>query len=921
MRYLLFMACCLAAGPQLLAFNETNPLLAAATQAAASSNWDSTAIYLEQIKTQCQAEDNLSDWMAACKKVARAADDMGLPFRAIEYFSLGADPQQFRSPKDSLEWDALGWLHVNIAFTYYQRVGQFAEALEHYRKAKQIIVDDWGVEDYYVGRYIYKTMGNIYTRYGDYQAGEVLLKKYIAISESVGANRDVAQGWCDLAAAYYADGQFEQAQLACEKGLQIPGLGNDTRGILWANLSLALEASEQYEASIALTNTALATLKAEQGQASEGLLDAAIGNIHIRQGNIYLRNQDYQRADQAFQLGFAAYQAYFETDKNREISKIHNRWGALKYEQNDWTGAIAQYQKALACIIPNFELTTDERNPTRTQLFAENSIQEALLGKALALEKRFEDTQKKSDLELALQSHQLIFEVEQALRKTHNYEASRLNSVEETRERCEAAIRVALRLWEVTQNPAYQFTAFEFAERSKSILLLQATSAAKAVAVANIPASKLKEEKALQYRITNLEKQLFGQPNLSDSLQLALENELLELRQAYTLWQDELETEYATYYQLKYNLALPDLATIRSNILRHDQALIEYFVGNETVYAFYIDQEQFEVIQWDRPEDLADMVVQFRADIEQFQFSSQDRTALCDSYTQKAVRLHDELLGRLPNLPTDLLIIPSGILGFLPFEALLTTAPAQACAFESYPYVLKTHCISYSYSLTLQQLLQAGTQSGQADYIGYAPRFDGSAGWGKLANNTLSVDKAAAHFGGQAKIAGAANIRAFQETAPRYEIIQLATHATANTQNADFSCILFSDGANSYDTLFVKDLYLMELEADLVVLSACETAIGKLYQGEGIISLARAFLYAGAKSVVTTLWQINDDATGELLDHFYVNLKNGEDKATALRAAKLSYLEENKSLYAHPVYWAGFTPIGNMKPIYAKHQW
>ena len=119
----------------------------------------------------------------------------------------------------------------------------------------------------------------------------------------------------------------------------------------------------------------------------------------------------------------------------------------------------------------------------------------------------------------------------------------------------------------------------------------------------------------------------------------------------------------------------------------------------------------------------------------------------------------------------------------------------------------------------------------------------------------------------------------------------------------------------SFDKFYAKDIYNLSLNADLVTLSACETGIGELKRGEGIISLARAFAYAGAKSIVTTLWSVNDVRTSELMEHFYKNLYKGMDKDAALWQAKKDFLKAHKGMSAHPYYWAGFIPIGDMSPI------
>jgi CHAT domain-containing protein len=118
------------------------------------------------------------------------------------------------------------------------------------------------------------------------------------------------------------------------------------------------------------------------------------------------------------------------------------------------------------------------------------------------------------------------------------------------------------------------------------------------------------------------------------------------------------------------------------------------------------------------------------------------------------------------------------------------------------------------------------------------------------------------------------------------------------------------------ELLYVRDLYNLELNADLVVLSACETGLGRLRRGEGIISLARAFAYAGARAIVTTLWSVDDEKAKDLMLDFHGHLKRGEPVDAALRRAKLDYLQRRPGpAEAHPFFWAGFAPIGDMRPL------
>ncbi|MBK6930668.1 MAG: CHAT domain-containing protein [Saprospirales bacterium] len=166
----------------------------------------------------------------------------------------------------------------------------------------------------------------------------------------------------------------------------------------------------------------------------------------------------------------------------------------------------------------------------------------------------------------------------------------------------------------------------------------------------------------------------------------------------------------------------------------------------------------------------------------------------------------------------------------------------------------------------------------------------------------------------------AATLDAFRQLAPRYRILHLSTHGQADDRNGDYAFLAFrvADEHDAYSKLYARDLYNLEINADLVVLSACETGTGKLQRGEGIVSLARAFAYSGAKSLITTLWKVNDTSTKDLMIRFYQYLKAGRPKDAALQLAKKDYLASRQAgggAALHPFFWAGFIAIGDMEPL------
>jgi CHAT domain-containing protein len=143
--------------------------------------------------------------------------------------------------------------------------------------------------------------------------------------------------------------------------------------------------------------------------------------------------------------------------------------------------------------------------------------------------------------------------------------------------------------------------------------------------------------------------------------------------------------------------------------------------------------------------------------------------------------------------------------------------------------------------------------------------------------------------------------------------IQFATHGIADEEEPDLASLVLTDDAGADDGLLqVHEIFNLKLSADLVVLSACETGLGKKVSGEGLIGLSQAFFYAGAPSVVASLWPVSDQtSTPDLMVRFYRELDGGADKAEALRRARLSAIAEG---HAHPYFWAPFVLLGDPDP-------
>ena len=208
--------------------------------------------------------------------------------------------------------------------------------------------------------------------------------------------------------------------------------------------------------------------------------------------------------------------------------------------------------------------------------------------------------------------------------------------------------------------------------------------------------------------------------------------------------------------------------------------------------------------------------------------------------------------------------------------------------------------------------------------LAFAPSFTQNqaliaerSGPSALKFNQQEVERIHQYLSGKLIKGSDANESTFYQLAPQSQLLHLATHGIANDDDPLQSGLYFSTEKDTLEDGFLSalEIYGMQLDADLAVISACNTGYGKLAAGEGVMSLGRAFSYAGCKSILMSLWLANDQSTAQLMDRFYYYLKKGQSKEKALRQAKLDYLTEANMINAHPYFWAGIIAVGDMSPI------
>lgn len=487
------------------------------------------------------------------------------------------------------------------------------------------------------------------------------------------------------------------------------------------------------------------------------------------------------------------------------------------------------------------------------------------------------------------------------------------------------------------QAPFDNAQAFAMSDWSKSALLLQALQSEEAYQIGNLPDKLVKKDKELHKRRTELQAQLLEDRPAEEKKQL--NTQLIEIDNRINRFEQYVKENYPKYYQLKYQDNAISLQDIQSS-LDTETALIEYVIGDSVLHIFCVEQQSVDWVTIPiRKKLLHRRIKSFRKALCNYQLLEKDEQGAYSNYTKHAHWFFQQLLTPVLNDKThihNLIIVTDGELGHLPFETfLLEEAPQHFTPFNTLPYLLYDFNVSYSYSAALwKENISLSKDQNNGQIFGVAANYDNHLDSSLLATRTASnkqlrktlialpnarqeIKNLANHFEGFFVFDQQASERMIKNKVADYAVLHFATHGVLNEQTPTLSSLALTEDGDSVESNFWQayEISKIDLKADLVVLSACETGFGKFEQGNGIASLARSFMYAGAPSLVVSLWQVNDYTTSEIMKYFYHNLSTGMKKDAALRQAKISYLKSVKGYLGHPTFWSPFIQMGSTSPI------
>lgn len=743
-------------------------------------------------------------------------------------------------------------------------------------------------------------MGIAYSRIYDWNKALVFYKNNLEALEKAGKNKGIHQAVAlnNIGAAYKSLYDFPTAIQHYSKALELAKTNPRISLSIAANLAEALA----YAGKTQEAKTLLEKYKKEIPNIIKNK-DLGSGRVWTQYGVAYIALKDFDAAETCFQNAFVANSLIVNT-----VNSIPNQAEDLMFKNS----CIATCGQA-GIMIYSIEMYKQEYEATgNLQVLKDGyKVVQAFIKYGESLMNSYLSEENK--LILFRLGATLLFD---------------------------RSIYFAYELYDKTKDKKYIEDALFYSERSKSTLLVNALRSRENRSLVNLPDAMLQKERGYLANLKNLQKKQIEAVAEVDKNKI--QQDINDLNIELERFKEDLQKNYPDYYQHRYNLTLTKLKTIQDFLAKKDNALIEYALSTENNYAFVVTKNSLEMVKLSFALDAMKLhTTNMRKTLTDYRFITKNPESADSLFTESSLFFYNAFIKPLlKNVKKGqhLLIIPDQNLGHLPFETFLTARPQKALDFSNYPYLLKEYPISYSYSATV---LLGQAQSQQKREIPKDGVLAFAAEYPEISNNSFShqrggdlgvvreglqplpgakkeVELMSKYLLGEFYHGTVASEETFKKTAQNYGIIHLAMHGVLDPKNPILSSLVFSEDSSDVEDNFLRayEIAQMDLNAELVVLSACETGYGHFQQGEGVMSLAHSFSYAGASSILMSLWQVNDYSTSQIMKNYYVNMAKGWTKEKALREAKLTYLKDcdNKAAL-HPAFWAAFVQTGNVEPL------
>jgi CHAT domain-containing protein/Tfp pilus assembly protein PilF len=821
---------------------------------------------------------------------------------------------------------------LNNIGVVYDSLGEAQKALEKYNEALPLRreVGDRGGEAVTLNN-----IGMVYRSLGEAQKALEKLNEALPLRREVGDRGGEAGTLTNIGLVYYSLGETRKALEKYNEALALSHAVGDRRveaitlnniGLVYRSLGEMQKALEKYNEALPIFRTV--------GDRSE--MATTLDNI----GEVYQSLGETQKALEKYNEAMPL---------KREVG---DRWGEAKTLNN--IGAVYNALGEMQKVLEKY----NEALLTFQEIGDRNGEATTLLGIARVEQKRGNLTQARQTIEQAI-------DLVESLRTNIVSQELRASYFASRQEFFETYIDVLMQMQKQNPAAAVDAVALAVSERARARSLLELLKESRADIRQGVDSSLLERERSLQQRLNAraaAQVSLLNRKHTPEQADAAAK-EIAALTDEYEEIQAQIRARSPRYAALTQPQPL-SLTEIQQQALDEDTLLLEYALGEKRSYLWLVSQRSID--SYELP-PRAELEAATRRVYELLTVRPKRRAPPDPQFIAQARTLSGMLLGPVaPRLGGKrLVVVAPGALSYLPFAALPAPEDKERSAGGYEPLIVKHEVVSIPSASVLSIIRRetAGRQRAaksvavladpvfEADDPRVAPvkkgkpsgetraapvtdaehselmrairtmKFpDARSGFVRLLFSRYEADSIIALTPGgtglKATDFNASRALALSRELNQYRILHFATHGLLNSEHPELSGLVFSlldrEGKPQEGFLRLHEIYNLQLNADLVVLSACESGLGKEIKGEGLIGLVRGFMYSGAPRVVASLWTVDDYATAELMKLFYQRmLKDGLTAGAALRAAQLEFSGQNR--WASPYFWAGFVLQGEWK--------
>lgn len=864
--------------------------------------------------------------------------DMSEYSKALEYFE---NSLSFKMEYDSP--NSLGKTLNNIGLVYLD-LGEYKKALGYFEQDLKICRDIGNK----IGEGIsLNNIGLVYESLSEYPKALNYFKKDLEISREVGDRESEAISLNNIGLVYESLSNFPKALEYYYQDLKISReIGNrQSEATSLNNIGLVYEAQSNHQKALEYFNNSLLISREIMNPLNESL---ALNNI----GLIYESISDYQTAINYFQESL---DIALRLGNRLEQSLGWNNIGLIYYARGDYDKALDYFDKALklsreiedkkgtALVLNNIGLIYAIQNNFEQALIQfeltlkisreiGNKMEEALalnnIGNLQIKLKNYKVAEKNllksldisNDLGLKEELKNTYFVLGNCYHEqgfdslaVENYKMS-IDIIEDIRGELAVeshktsymtgVVEIYKKLINILIHLERKVEALNYLERMKARVLLDILNDGKINFTDIMTQSELQQENSILAKLEKLN-ELISHLNSDDQLKLDSLKILREDKRAELLsFESNL---YLTHPDLKINRgkAKPINFNKAQRMLNRNEAAIYFLPTEDKLISFVLSRDNLEVFtQQIRQDSLNSLIDRFT---ESMNFNSIKWDKYLSHTLYELLVAPFELSIRGKEL---ICIIPEGKLNYIPFQALINTKGE---------YFIENFAVYYTPSLSSLSWLRTIGTYGTSDLLAYGNcNFEEKEDITALRSILMplpasekEVNSIAKFYNSSSSVFTKSNATesSFKQLAAEFGVIHLATHAITNEDNPMYSSIAFSMEESEDGFLEAREIIKMELNADLVVLSACNTAFSKQLTGEGMLGLTRAFFTAGVSTIISSLWDVEDYATQLLMVEFHKKLKKGHRPARALQKAQIRLIQNQK--YSNPIYWAPFVLIGD----------